>query len=371
MRTLLTGDIGGTKTLLSLQADGEGAPQELVSHRYPSADWADLDNLVRHFLAEADVAALPAPQAACFAVAGPVQGGEARLTNLPWRLSEAGLAAATGIGSVALVNDFAVLVHGLPHLAAEQWAPVRGGSGRPDGPLLVVGAGTGLGVALGVPGPSGAPIALASEGGHGGFVARSEAEWELLRWLRHDLGLERISVERIVSGTGLGHVARWLMAVRPGGASHPLADLATAWSRAIGGPPPRGAGGAAESAAETAESGADPAETGGERPDLPAAVAAAAAAGDGLAREALDLWLAAYGAAVGDLALSCLPTGGIWLAGGTASRLLAELRGPLFSEAFLAKGRLRPTLEPLPIRAALDPQLGTFSAAWRARSLLG
>lgn len=100
-------------------------------------------------------------------------------------------------------------------------------------------------------------------------------------------------------------------------------------------------------------------------------MAEAAAAGEPLAREALDLWLGAYGAVTGDLALASLSRGGIWLAGGTAAKLLGELRSERFAAAFLDKGRLRPTLEPIPIRAAIDPAMGSYSAACRARMLLG
>jgi glucokinase len=100
-------------------------------------------------------------------------------------------------------------------------------------------------------------------------------------------------------------------------------------------------------------------------------VAAAAAAGDPLASRALRLWLGAYGSVTGDLALGCLARGGIWLAGGTAAKQLEGLRSTPFSEAFLAKGRLRSTLEPIPITAILDPAIGSFSAACRARMLLG
>jgi glucokinase len=145
----------------------------------------------------------------------------------------------------------------------------------------------------------------------------------------------------VVSGTGLGHVARWLLARRAGERNHPLADEARRW--------------------ETGDGGAD----------LPAAVAGAAAGGDPLAREALELWLAAYGAVAGDLALACLSRGGIWLAGGTAAKLLDGLRSPTFSQAFLAKGRLAPTLSGIPIKAITDPTVGSFSAACRARTLLG
>jgi len=182
---------------------------------------------------------------------------------------------------------------------------------------------------------------VASEAAHGEFAPRSGAEWDLREWLRQDLGLPRLSIERVVSGTGLGHVARWLLASRSAEGPHPLDDEARQWEAAGGGA------------------------------DLPAAVAAAAAGGDPLAREALDLWLAAYGSVAGDLALACLSRGGIWLAGGTAAKLLDGLRSTTFSQAFLAKGRLTPTLSGIPIRAITDPAIGSFSAACRARALLG
>lgn len=332
MTTLLAGDIGGTKTLLSLVRLGPAQQLEpLVEQRYSSAEWADLAPMVLQFLREASAAGWSErPAAACLAVAGPVQGGRARLTNLPWQLEERQLATATAIPRVELVNDFAVLIYGLPHLRADQQAAIRNGEALPGAPLLVLGAGTGLGVAYGIPTATGLQ-AVASEGGHGEFAATDEPEWRLRQWLLADLGLERLSIERVVSGTGLGHIARWLLAERHPAGDHPLAR---------------------------------------ERGDLPAAVAAAAASGDALARQALDLWLESYGRVCGDLALAGLCRGGVWLAGGTAGKLLAELRGPRFGDSFLAKGRLRPALEALPITAITDPAIGSFSAACRARMLL-
>lgn len=345
MTLLLAGDIGGTKTILSLwRAEGEQL-HCLHQEQHPSDQWSDLAPLVRHVLKGATQQGLAWPRTACFAVAGPVQAGKARLTNLPWRLEETSLARDCDLDRLELINDFAVLVHGLPHLGPDQTAVVRPGSAEPAEPLLVLGAGTGLGVAVGVPGPSGLR-ALATEASHAEFAPRNAQEWALREWLRNDLGLERVSIERIVSGTGLGHLCRWLLDTRPEGRDHPLRALSPGGSAA----------------------GED---QGGERADLPAAVAAAAAAADPLAREALDLWLGAYGSACGDLALASLSRGGIWLAGGTASKLLEELRGPLFAQAFLHKGRMRPVLEPLPITAITDPSVGAFSAAQRARQLLG
>jgi glucokinase len=343
MATLLAGDIGGTKTLLSLHPVREEITEPIAQERYASADWPDLASMVETFLGAVMPPGSPSPQAACFAVAGPVKGGCARLTNLPWQLSESELSDRCGIPSVELVNDFAVLIYGLPHLQGHQVACVRDGEGEPDAPLLVLGAGTGLGVALGVPTAAGLQ-AVASEGAHGEFAARTDAEWALKRWLLDDLGLERVSIERVVSGTGLGHVGRWLLANRHPRGDHPLSDLARRW------------------ADECLGSG---------RGDLPAELAMAAERGDPLASEALALWLGAYGSVTGDLALGSLSRGGIWLAGGTAPKLLGALRSDRFMEAFLAKGRLRQVLAAIPIHAILDPSIGSFSAACRARMLLG
>ncbi len=343
MTRLLAGDIGGTKTLLALyRLEGHELVQERCE-RYPSAAWPDLASMVGHFL-RGDADPSP-PRHACFAIAGPVQDGRVKLTNLPWLLEERALASACGLERLELVNDFAVLVYGLPHLQADQQRELRGGENRP-GPVAILGAGTGLGVAIGVPGPAGL-IALASEAAHAEFAPRTGAEWELKEWLRADLGLGRLSIERVVSGTGLGHVARWLLD-RQGeaAASHPLAAPARAW-------------------AEAERQGL------AERPDLPALVAAGAEAGEPLAAEALAVWLGAYGSVAGDLALQSLCRGGLWVGGGTAAKLLPHLRSAAFLEPFGAKGRLSPVVGALPLRALTDPQAGLFSAACRARMLLG
>ncbi|CAK6698309.1 glucokinase [Synechococcus sp. CBW1107] len=340
MTTLLAGDIGGTKTLLATYRLEEGALVQLRCERFASAAWDDFSELVRRFLAAGGPGS-EAPGHGCLAIAGPVQDGRVRLTNLPWELDELELASACGLERLELVNDFAVLIYGLPHLGESQQVLVRQGLLQP-GPLAILGAGTGLGVAVGVPGPRGL-IALASEAAHAEFAPRQEREWRLKQWLLRDLSLERVSIERIVSGTGLGHVFRWFL--HEAGVPHGLAQAAESWALA---------------------------ELRGEadRPDLPALVAAAAAGGDPLAAAALDLWLGAYGSVAGDLALQSLCRGGLWLGGGTAAKLLPQLRSPAFLAPFAAKGRLTPVLEQIPLRALIDPEAGLFSAACRARMLL-
>lgn len=335
MTLLLAGDIGGTKALLSLYRCSSMGLQRLSERRYPCAAWPNLAPMVQAFLQTQEAEGLGRPEVACFAVAGPVRNGQVTLTTLHWQLEERRLAQDCGLLRVELVNDFVVIVDALPHLHPTQVALVRAGAAVETAPRLVLGAGTGLGVAMGVPTASGL-LAMATEAGHGTFAPRTEAEWRMSQWLKADLGVERLSIERVVSGMGLGAVARWLLAERhPGGSLPPWAA-----DRAAG------------------------------DQDWPEAVAAAAQAGDPLAQEALHLWLGAYGSVTGDLALGSLSQGGIWLAGGTAAKQIEGLRSPAFLDPLLAKGRLRALLEPIPIQAITDPAVGVFGAACRARLLL-
>jgi glucokinase len=332
MTTLLAGDIGGTKTLLATYRLESGRLQQQRAERFLSADWADFSALVNHYLAAEPGSSRPSH--ACFAVAGPVRSGRVKLTNLPWELEETALAASCGLQQLELVNDFAVLIYGLPHLQDHQQTLLGSGSGNPDpeAPVAILGAGTGLGVAIGIPTSQGLK-AIASEASHAEFAPRSEAEWQLKCWLKADLGLERVSIERVVSGTGLGEVMRWLLATDPAAAGHPLATV--------------------------------------DASDRPAATAEAATAGDGLARRAMDIWLGAYGSTAGDLALQTICSGGLWVGGGTAGKLLQELQSNTFLEPLRRKGRLSPVVEQVPVMALTDPEAGVFSAACRARSLMG
>ena len=346
--TFLAGDLGGTKTLLSLYGQRDGQLQPLFGQRYRSGEWDCLESMLQRFLSEVP-SDLPQPDTSCIAVAGPVAQGKAKLTNLPWVLSEEALANATGLRQLELVNDFAVLIHGLPHFDQQQQVvlqeaqtPTAPSSNQAtNGPVAILGAGTGLGMARGIPGNQGW-VALASEGGHREFAPRTEEEWQLACWLRRDLNLERLSVERIVSGTGLGHVMRWQLQ-QPAASGHPLHQAADAWvSKPV-----------------------DDAEY----QDLPALVGQAAHQGDAVASTALDLWLGAYGSAAGDLALQELCSGGLWIGGGTAVKQLQGLKSAAFLEPMRQKGRFRGFIESLRVQAVIDANAGLFSAACRARDL--
>ena len=332
--TLLAGDMGGTKTLLALYESDGSQLHLLHQQRFRSGEWSSLEPMLGSFLNDRP-ADLAAPAHACIAVAGPVRHREARITNLPWRLREADLAHAAGLERLELVNDFGVLIYGLPHFDDSQQVILQNGE-QDHGPLAILGAGTGLGMARGLRTEQGL-VALASEGGHREFAPRNEAEWNLACWLKQDLGVSRLSIERIVSGTGLGHVAHWLLQ-KPDAGMHPLRSVAEAWRR-------------------------------NSPNDLPAQVSLAAEEGDPLMQRALQLWLEAYGSAAGDLALQELCTGGLWVGGGTASKQLKGLRSESFLKAMRDKGRFRELIEGLQVTAVIDPDAGLFSAACRAQML--
>ena len=345
--TYLAGDLGGTKTLLAIYSDQNGKLKQEHVQRYVSAEWTSLDSMLKHFL-QTRPDTNGTPQTSCFAVAGPVKNRAAELTNLGWSISQESLQQSAGLERVELVNDFAVLIYGLPHFSDSQQITLQAGSGLDSegsqaerGPVAILGAGTGLGMARGLPSKTGL-IALPSEGGHREFAPRCNDEWALVQWLKRDLSLERISVERVVSGTGLGHVMNWMLQ-QAENATHPLQEKAKAWRYNT------------------------PDQPGYH--DLPASTCQYAQAGDRIANAAMTLWLSAYGAAAGDLALQELCTGGLWIGGGTAEKNQAGLKSMHFLNALRQKGRFQPFLEGLTVRAVIDPGAGLFSAACRAREL--
>lgn len=326
-RRVLTGDVGGTKTLLRLaELDGTAAGRTLAEARHASADFDDLEPMLRGFLETVPGRV----DAACLAVAGPVEGGDdgqqTRLTNLPWRLDSGRLAAALGIPRLRLINDFQAVGYGIEALGPGDRLALRDRPARRQWPRVVLGAGTGLGVALLF--WSGAHYeALATEAGHADFAPTDERQEALLRHLRRQHG--RVSWERVVSGPGLAAIYRFLL---------------------------EEAGG--DAAADPVLAAADPAAAVSQRADT-----------DPLAGAALDLFLAAYGAVAGNLALTCLAYGGVYIAGGIAPRLLPRLQQGPFLAAFTAKGRMAPLLEAMPVHVVTEPKVGLLGAAVAAGRL--
>ena len=216
---LLAGDIGGTKTLLALYTPATGARQPIAEAEFHSASYPGLDVVAREFLASVKGTA----DSACFDVAGPVIGGRARLTNLPWDVDEASLRQALGLQHVVLLNDLKAIAYAVPHLEPADLHVINVGKPEPNGPIAVVAPGTGLGEAFLV-WSGNAYIACSSEGGHASFAPTDERQAGLRQYLAQRFG--HVSIERVCSGLGIANVYDYLRDSDP--ASEPL-PLPTHW----------------------------------------------------------------------------------------------------------------------------------------------
>lgn len=319
-RPALVGDIGGTKCLLAL-AEHDGAGLRIGSEaRYASRDHASFTEVVARFLSEAGVAGA-ALRGACFGIAGPVVGRRVKVTNLPWVVDADELAGRFGLADVVLANDFAAAAAGIPQIPSEELVSLQSAPCDPQGVRLVLGAGTGLGVAALVPQPSGFRV-VSGEGGHMGFAPANPRQWRLWQFL-HASG-ERVTVERVVSGVGIVSAYRFLLA--EAGAEDERGLLAQA----------------DPAAALASEALLDP---------------------NGTASAALDLFVEAYGAAAGDLALALLPRGGVFIAGGIAPKILPRLQAGGFMAAFRDKGAHGRLMDDMPVAVVTAARLPLLGAA--------
>lgn len=321
---ILAGDIGGTKTHLRLaRAIGDLPSQTDAEALYSSADYPDLATLVCAFLAEHAPAAQA--RAACFAVAGPVKGKQASLTNLPWRLNADQLSDVLAIPHVSLINDLQAVGHAVDALAPEDVITLQQGEARERAPRAVISAGTGLGQAMLI-NDGGNTQVLASEGGHVDFAPRDALQTELLTHLRNEFG--HVSCERVCSGPGLMNIHAFLR---------------------------QKSGELGDSALNTRD---------------PAEISRAAAENDAIARRTLDIFFDALGAQAGNLALTSLAFGGVYLAGGISAKLADDLRASTFLHAFADKGRMRGLLENIPVKLIVNQAAGLLGAESVARRLM-
>jgi glucokinase len=320
---LLAGDVGGTKTRLALYDEANGFLSLAQSTLYDSKSASTLEELIVRFL---KANGNPDPRAACFGVAGAVVGGQVRTTNLPWRVSETGLAAELRIPRVRLLNDLEAAAHGVIAISdpASLLTLQRGNPPAEPHALVLVSAGTGLGVA--VMWWSGSAYQVApSEGGHCDFAPQDDVEDALLTWLRPQFG--HVSYERIVSGPGLVNLYRFLRAYRR------VPEPAWLTERIGSGDP------------------------------APAIAAAALAGEDDVCDETLTRFVRIYGAAAGNYALTALAVGGVFLGGGIAPKILPRLKAGPFLDAFVAKGRFAEALRKIPVHVVLAPDVALLGAA--------
>ncbi len=339
MTLLLAGDIGGTKTILRLVETLKTGLQTLSEERYPSRDFPDLVPMVQQFLATAKTAT---PEKACFAIAGPVVNNTAKLTNLTWFLDSKRLEQELGITSISLINDFAAVGYGVLGLEPADLSTLQAGQ-QLSAPIAVIGAGTGLGQGFLIQQGDNYQV-FSSEGGHADFAPRSELEFDLLKYLRDKHNIQRVSVERVVSGQGIVAIYQFLRDRRIATESADVAQIVKTWEQEIG----------------QSEKTVDP-----------AAIIATAALEkrDRLSEQTMQLFIEAYGAEAGNLALKLLPYGGLYVAGGIAAKNLSLLQEGSFLRTFTDKGRISPLLKQVPVHIVLNPKVGLIGAAISAARL--
>jgi len=322
---ILAADVGGTKTLVSLfERSGEGWT-EIAQKRVASAAYPGLAPILKELLAAHDGPV----HAGAFGVAGPVHDDRSEATNLPWILDARALERAVPqLGRARLLNDFEAVALGLGVLRDDQLVVLQDRPALPGEPAAVLGAGTGLGEAILLPSGGALPRVFPTEGGHTDFPPRDALEIELLRFLQARHG--RVSIERVVSGPGLAALYDFL--VESGrGARVPEVESAPDRSAAIG---------------RLGAEGTDP-----------------------TCAEAVRRFVSLYGAEAGNLALKCLPRGGLYVAGGIAPKLLGPIRGGDFMKSFLNKGRMEKVLAELRVMVVTEPRVGLLGSRRAAEAL--
>jgi len=317
---VLAGDVGGTNArLATVEVDGRTA-RIVRERRYPSRDYPGLAPIVRRFCEEEATR----PDRACFGIACPLVGDDCTAPNLPWTINGRALAAEIGIPRTRIINDFVAVGYGIELLGAADLVTLQEGRPEPQGPIALIGAGTGLGQGFLIWEGDHYRV-LPSEGGHGDYAPRGELQAGLLQFL--DRQFDRVSWERLLSGPGLVNTYRYLHA------SAVAPEQATVRAQM-------------------------------EKED-PAGVIAghALAKTDCLSDRALDLFCEIFGAQAGNLALTVVSTGGVYLAGGIAPRIVKRLKGGPFLTAFRDKGRLSELLARIPVHVIMNPNGALLGAA--------
>lgn len=318
---ILAGDVGGTKTILALFESGGGSVNCLKKQQFASADYQTFTELLDVFLT--DVVGVEI-KAVCIGVAGIVANGVCETTNLPWLLSSKDIGERVNSQKVWLLNDLEASAWGLLDLPEKYFVELNPDATQQQGNLAVVAAGTGLGEAI-IAWDGVAHHVIASEGGHADFAPGNEQEIELLRHLmkKHP---DHVSCERLISGEGLINIYEFLKDI-----NYATSTLET----------------------EKQLADRDPAAVIGE---------AGVTGSDTLCVEALKLFCRLYGSEAGNMALKCLPYGGVYLAGGIGAKILPVLQQGGFMSAFLAKGRCRAMLQTISIKVCTNPEVALMGA---------
>jgi glucokinase len=317
---ILAGDIGGTNSRLAFFAECGGRLERVVEETYATADYASLEAIVQTFVASQ---ALPV-EVVSLGVAGPVKNGRCETINLPWVIDVRELVQALRLKAVSLLNDLEANAYGIGMLAAEDFVVLNQGAPHASGNAAVIAAGTGLGEAgLFWDGQQHHPFA--AEGGHASFAPNDGLQEELLSFLRREF--EHVSWERVLSGPGLYNIYRFLRDTGRGEEPVWLAQEI-------------------------------------QQQDPPAVISQAALTGTStLCQQALDLFVSLYGAEAGNVALKLMALGGLYVSGGIAPKIIQKLTDSTFMDAFVAKGRLKPLLQDIPVRVVMNDKAALLGAA--------
>ena len=314
----LAGDIGGTNTRVAFF---EGDPSHLtpvVIEIFPSGQHKGPEEIARKFLAKNQYPL----ESACFGIAGPVRDGRAETPNLPWVVEASSLAKEIGLDTVGLINDLEANAHGIAVLKESDFVTLNAGSASATGNSGLISAGTGLGEA-GLIKRSDGYHPFPSEGGHVDFAPRNELEMDLLRYLH--TRFDHVSYERVLSGPGLLNIYHFLRDTKRYEEPSWLGEQISG-----------------EGTAAVSRSGLEG------KPEISV--------------KALEIFCSIYGAEAGNLALKLVATGGIFVGGGIAPRIIKKLAGPEFMKAFVSKGRISALLESIPVRVITNDKTALLGA---------
>ncbi len=319
---ILCGDIGGTKTrLAAFNMDDFTHP--IAEESYPSTNYSSLEEIISEFHSDHG---RPIAYAA-FGIAGPILGRSCRTTNLPWEIDADKMEQELGIASIHLINDLEATAYGIAALNEDDFYTMQDGSLYASGNRTVIAAGTGLGQA-GLFWDGNKYIPFATEGGHCDFAPGNELEYELLTTLRQDDN--NLCWEEILSGPGLVSIYNFLLVRR----QRPIPKWLDRKQQT---------GGAGETITDQANKG------------------------DPVSAEALGIFSRLYGAEAGNLALKMMATGGVYIGGGIAPKILNWLKQPQFLEAFLNKGKMRSLMESMPLHVILNDRAALYGPAMYLR----
>ncbi|MBW2022057.1 MAG: glucokinase [Deltaproteobacteria bacterium] len=320
---VLAADIGGTKTVVGAFERGRTRPRSILVKTYSSGSFRSFEQIIMDFLSHTPII----PKAVCIGIAGPVLGGKSKATNLPWTVSQNRLSRRFEWKAVSLYNDLVTTAMAIPLLRRSEVVTINAGRVRPKGNVALVAPGTGLGQATLIY-YNGHYVPMPSEGGHCDFAPTSNDQAELWQYLHEKYG--HVSLERLLSGPGMINIYSWLKDAGKYNEPKWLSEKLSTDDRAK------------------------------------AITEAALSRGTPICKATLRLFASILGSVCGNLALTTMASGGVYLGGGIPPKILPFLQDPTFFEAFTEKGRFKQLLSSIPVKVITNQNASLLGAAHMA-----